>query len=147
MRNINIINISVFSALLVLTLAFATFNVSDASEHGSMKDDSRTIELESLNDSGISGIVKLQPEGDKTKVIVLLKDTPEGVSQPIHIHKGSCSELGAPKYPLNPVKEGKSKTTVDISLNELISGQFAINAHKSKQDIQTYVACGNIEKK
>lgn len=147
MRNINIFTTAIFTSLLIICFVLISFNVSDASEHESMKDDSKTIELSSVNDSGIKGIVKLKPEGEKTRVLVLLKGTPEGVSQPIHIHKGNCNELGAPKYPLNPVKEGKSKTTIDASLNDLISGEFAINAHKSKEEIQNYVACGNIEKK
>ncbi len=147
MRNINNFYTAIFSLLLITCFGLISVNTSIASEHQSLKDDSKTIELTAVNGSGINGIVKLKPEGEKTKVLVLLKGTPEGVSQPIHIHKGSCSELGAPKYPLNPVKGGKSKTTIDASLDKLISGNFAINAHKSKEEIQNYVACGNIEKK
>jgi hypothetical protein len=50
----------------------------------------------------------------------------------------------APKYPLTNLTNGKSDTVVDVSLSDLMSQSFAINAHKSAQDIATYVSCGNI---
>jgi hypothetical protein len=39
---------------------------------------------------------------------------------------------------------GQSVTTVDRPLEELLEGEFAINAHQSAENIQVYVACGNI---
>ena len=33
---------------------------------------------------------------------------------------------------------------VNASLSDLRTGNFSINAHQSQQDINTYVACGNI---
>lgn len=143
MRTINIYTSIIFSALLIAGLAVFTISTSNASEHASMKD-AQVVELESVNDSGVTGVVKLSPEGEKTKVWVKLDGASADVSHPIHIHEGSCDKLGAPKFPLNPVKNGKSTTTVDSRLNDLISGSFAINAHKSKKDIQTYIACGEI---
>ncbi len=39
---------------------------------------------------------------------------------------------------------GVSETTVPTSLAELRSKPYAINVHKSAQEVQVYVACGNI---
>lgn len=144
MRNINILYTTIFTTLLALVLTFFVTAESFAAQDNTANSD-KTIELESRSDSGISGVAKLKPEGNKTTVFVLLEGAADGVTQPIHIHKGSCDDLGPPKYPLNPVKEGQSRTTVDASLEELLSGDLAINAHKSKQEIQEYVACGNLK--
>jgi hypothetical protein len=66
-------------------------------------------------------------------------------SQPVHIHKGTCAQLDPkPAFPLSPVVNGKSETVVNAPLAELEKG-YAINGHKSAQDIKTYVFCGDIK--
>lgn len=96
--------------------------------------------------------------------------TPEGTpaavpALPAHIHEGTCDALGAVAYPLNDVTVPpaadtatpparpamvhaeevlSSVTVVDASLADLLAGQYAINIHRSADDIQTYVACGEI---
>ena len=42
------------------------------------------------------------------------------------------------------MKDGTSTSTVDVKLDDLRNGAFAINVHKSAAEIQTYVACGDI---
>ena len=65
--------------------------------------------------------------------------------QPAHIHPGTCEDLDAtPKYPLKDLMDGRSETTVEASLEDLQSEEFALNVHKSAAEIQTYVACGNL---
>jgi len=39
-----------------------------------------------------------------------------------------------------------SFTHIDANLSELVTGDFAINAHESKENIQNYIACGDIPK-
>jgi Cu/Zn superoxide dismutase len=106
-----------------------------------------TVRLAQQNKSGESGTARLTPEGDKTKVQVNLKGAPKGVSQPAHIHEGSCAKLDPkPKYGLQNVVDGKSTSEVPVSVDALMSGSYAINVHKSADDIKTYVACGAIKK-
>jgi hypothetical protein len=63
----------------------------------------------------------------------------------VHIHKGTCANLDPkPTYPLSPVVNGKSETTVNASLDSLEKGGYAINGHKSAQEAKTYVFCGPI---
>lgn len=78
--------------------------------------------------------------------------------RPIHIHNGTCDQLGDIAYPLNPVEtaegttEGNtnatgvetSVTTVDVALDDLLAQDYAINAHLSDEQIGTYIACGEI---
>jgi hypothetical protein len=104
-----------------------------------------TIKIEAQNDSGESGTATLTPEDGKTKVVIELKNTPAGVAQPAHIHLGTCAKLDkAPKWKLEPVKDGKSTTIVPVSLATIMKDKTAINVHKSAAEIQHYVACGDI---
>ncbi|CAN5698662.1 hypothetical protein BH20ACT11_BH20ACT11_10100 [soil metagenome] len=38
----------------------------------------------------------------------------------------------------------ESTTDVEVTLDELLSGEYAINVHESAENIQNYIACGNI---
>jgi len=81
-------------------------------------------------------------------------------SHPAHIHSGTCANLGDVVAPLTDVtyignNEGRtgaasaipvesSETVVDMPLQDLIDGDYAINIHKSADEIDTYIACGDI---
>lgn len=83
--------------------------------------------------------------------------TAEG-PHPAHIHSGACAELGEVVAPLTDVAvtEGDasgaatahavktSHTVVDMPLQEIIDGGHAINIHKSADEIDDYIACGDI---
>jgi hypothetical protein len=95
-------------------------------------------------------------------VSATVAQTPEsGASDemhPVHIHAGSCAELGDVVVPLADFAfpEGEfagadTATSVKVSLNaldmpveELLAGEFAINVHQSAEAIDTYIACGDI---
>lgn len=107
--------------------------------------DSMTVKLAPENSSGESGTATLTPVGKQTKVVLSITGQPAGVTQPVHIHKGPCDKLNPkPAFPLSPVVNGKSETTVKASLDTLTHGTYAINGHKSVKEIKTYVFCGNI---
>jgi Cu/Zn superoxide dismutase len=104
-----------------------------------------TVKLDAQNNSGQTGTATLTPEGDKTRVAIELSNGPKGVAQPAHIHLGTCDKLDkAPKWKLEAVKDGKSVTTVPASLDTILKDKTAINVHKSANEIQVYVSCGNI---
>ena len=89
-------------------------------------------------------------------------------SHPAHIHTGSCAELDPnPAFPLNSVSLPRgdndevvdagdirgaltvqpvesSESTAEVSLDDLLSSSHAINVHESAENIQTYIACGDI---
>lgn len=106
----------------------------------------QTITLAEENNSGESGIASLSAKGKSVIVTVNLKGTPSGISQPAHIHIGECPGVGEVKYPLTALVNGKSTTTIDVSMEDLITQTpLAINVHKSKTDIKTYVSCGIVD--
>jgi hypothetical protein len=104
-----------------------------------------SIQLNSLNNSGITGTVQLIDKGNQTEVIITETGEPSGASEPAHIHAGQCGpSLGKVVYPLHNVENGTSDTLVNASLASISNGQFAVNVHQSAANISTYVACGNI---
>ena len=110
-----------------------------------------TIQLNEQNSSGQSGTATLTEQNGQLMVSINLSngsDTP----QPAHIHKGTCANLDpVPAIPLQNVVNGTSTTNIDLStnsvaksLNDLMTGQYAINVHKSAAEAKVYVACGDI---
>jgi hypothetical protein len=103
------------------------------------------LELQTLNDSGVTGNVTLTPLSDgRTKVVVVV-DAAGHDDMPAHIHPGTCDELvPQPKYPLQNVLAGRSTTDVPVVLDELLQDTVALNLHASNSDMQTYTACVNL---
>ncbi|MFN8620843.1 MAG: hypothetical protein U0869_08885 [Chloroflexota bacterium] len=84
----------------------------------------------------------------------------ENVDQPhpAHIHDGLCPDPGDIVQPLSDVVVGTDKpvgvasavpvevsaSKVPMSLNDILNGQRSINVHASADDMNTYIACGDI---
>ena len=91
-----------------------------------------------------------------------LAQTPESgdmaVAHPVHIHAGTCDELGEVIVPLADVAYPTGEqmgspdavnatvylNMIDMPLADLLGGQYAVNVHESADDIGTYIACGNL---
>jgi hypothetical protein len=82
---------------------------------------------------------KMQESGSP----MIMKTGPLGA----HIHRGSCpNPQKQPLYPLNPVTNGTSTTTLtSTNLNNLTSGDYTISVHKSAHDTKNPIACGDIK--
>jgi plastocyanin len=87
-------------------------------------------------------------------------------AHPAHIHTGTCAAPGDVVFPLSSVGAGydidgtpsagawtgpesavavdASVTTVQASLADIVSGGHAIVAHESAENIQNYIACGDV---
>ncbi|MDO8522858.1 MAG: DUF4382 domain-containing protein [bacterium] len=125
----------------------------DAKNEGEVK-----LNLSSQNNSGIAGTATLDSEDGKVKVTLKLNEVSTGIvgrlgisvgaTHPAHIHLGSCASIGAVKYPLNSTVDGKSETTINVSLASLKAQMpLAINAHKSPDEPGVYVACADLKLK
>lgn len=104
-----------------------------------------TVTLSEQNTSRESGIATLVEVNGQAVVILALTGAPEDVVQPAHIHVGSCPDVGAVKYPLTFPVNGRSETTLDVTLDQLrLEMPLAINVHKSAQEASVYVSCSNL---
>ena len=108
-----------------------------------------SVNLGPLSSSGESGTATLSDVGgNKTKVVIAVTGQPANVPQPVHVHKGTCAQIDpAPAYGLTTLTDGKSETVIDQPLSSLQRERFAINGHKSAQEANTYVFCGDIPPK
>jgi hypothetical protein len=104
----------------------------------------RTIALQTLNASGVTGTVSFTDVEGRTRVDVTV-DPADNPDMPAHIHPGTCDHLTPqPKFPLENVRAGTSTTVVPASIDELFAGNLAVNIHKSNDDLKTYTACVDI---
>ena len=127
---------------LALGLSLLVLLAGCGSDGGSSE---MTVSLGEQNGSTQSGEATLTAVGDSTTHVVISIRSGGETPQPAHIHKGSCAELDPqPEHPLEDVVDGESSTHLNVSLDELRDGEFAINVHKSAADLETYVACGDI---
>ncbi|MBN4059371.1 hypothetical protein JYT32_00460 [Dehalococcoides mccartyi] len=103
-----------------------------------------TVSLAELNDSGQAGTATLIAVGDKTWVAVNVGAGPLGVSQPIHIHAGSCNALAKIEAALTSVENGRSVTIIDSPIENFLAGDRTINLHRSGSEASVYTSCGDI---
>lgn len=126
-----------FASIIIAVMTGSALAAGDAPA-------SVTVTMAPQNGSNESGTATLTQTGKNVQVVIALQNAP-ATAQPAHIHPGSCAKLNpAPKYPLSNVVNGQSTTTVkNVKLSDLAGG-FAINVHKSADDLKTYVSCGDI---
>lgn len=130
------------STLITLTLGLAIFIAMVGSVSAA---ETLTVQLSPQNNSGQSGTATLTDLGDGTTKVVLNLTDLGATPQPVHIHEGTCATLNPkPMYPLTTMVNGKSETVVKVAMSQLLAQPFAINAHKSAQEVAVYTACGNI---
>ena len=146
-------NRKIWIGLLALATAsgVAFAQDKDAKKSGAKKGGAAktvSVRMAAQNKSKETGTARLTAMGaDKTKVEISLKGAPKGTPQPAHIHEGTCAKLDPkPKWGLENVVDGKSTTEVPVGLAEIQKGTYAVNVHKSADDLKTYVSCGNIRK-
>ena len=139
MRTVMVLTASFAMLLAVVALAGCGGDDDEASSEV-------TVQLNEFESSGQTGTAVLAAEGEQTQVSIHVDDDPVSESQPAHIHEGTCDNLTAePAYGLPNVVDGSSETTVDVSLEALTDGAYAINLHMSDDDLATYTSCGNIQ--
>jgi hypothetical protein len=102
---------------------------------------SRTFVFKPGRDATQPGIVTLTDMGAQTKVTISMQSGGAGVQQPAHIHGGTCPGVGPIDFPLSNVVDGRSETTVNASMAQILSRQRAINVHKSTAESGIYTAC------
>ncbi len=135
-----------FYLLLIVALALSVSSVAFAEESGKMHEAMAELKME--DDSGYHGKAHLKDMGDgTTHVKIELEGMSEGMSMPAHIHMGTRDDYDPkPEYPLNNIENGMSETTVEVSLENLLSEEHVIAVHESEENVGNIVAVGEIEK-
>ena len=90
-----------------------------------------------------TGTLTLTSEGNQTRVQVSVSP-PQAQAQPMHVHKGTCDEVGAIVDILQDVVGNTSETVVGRPLSAIADGTQVVNVHLSASEFATYTACGDI---
>ena len=102
--------------------------------------------LNEVGGSGQSGIAVIGEKDGKILVTLGISGASKDSVEPVHIHTGSCSDLGNVKYPLKDVVGDNSETTLDFGIDKLRNElPLALNVHKSASEQEISVACGDIK--
>ncbi len=103
------------------------------------------INLFEQSNSGQSGLAIIESLNGSTLVTINVTPRGEEVAQPAHVHFNNCADIGGVIYPLNNVIDGFSETELEASLEQILSERpLSINVHKSVEEVDIYVACGDI---
>lgn len=104
-----------------------------------------TLTLSQQNVSSESGTATLTQENGQVKITLNLTGAPQDVTQPAHIHLGTCPDVGEVKYALTSPVNGMSETVLDVTLDQIRSElPLGINVHKSTSEAKVYVSCGDL---
>jgi hypothetical protein len=102
-------------------------------------------------------------------IVAQATPTIEMVARPAHIHAGTCPEVGDVVFPLEDVAPvtamdadaatpeatsqavgitgevlAESTTQVEATLDDILAAEHAINVHESAENIDVYIACGDL---
>jgi hypothetical protein len=105
-------------------------------------DETVEVHLDGQAGSNEPGVVVLTAKGEKTLVVVHMKNPP-GEPQPAHFHTGTCANYTPrPLYPLKSVVHGESTTLLDVPIAKLTGGDLVVNVHKSFEEVAVVASCG-----
>lgn len=138
------------SVLIVGVAAYFLYTAQVAEQEAKIKLARLTadVALAEQSNSKESGTAMLKEVNGKVMVTLNVTGEPKGAIQPAHIHIGACPNPGAIKYPLTNVVDGKSETTLDVTMDKLREElPLAVNVHKSAAQSKVYVSCGNLPTK
>ena len=139
-------------ALLQQSVSFAQQSGDDATPEASPAGDATpspdarrlVVDLTEYNDSGVTGTVTFIDADYRTLVDITIENG--GEDHPAHIHTGSCGSLDPePAFELEDVlADGRSRTYIPITLDDLVNGEYAIDLHLAPDDLGTMIACADI---
>ncbi|MEX2238796.1 MAG: hypothetical protein WEB00_14830 [Dehalococcoidia bacterium] len=105
------------------------------------------IDIEALNESGVSGTATLTDNGDgTTNVVLTIEGDDQATPHPAHIHNAGaeCLEAADIIADLTPVEGGSSETDVDFALADIQASAHVVIIHESVENIGNYIGCAEI---
>jgi hypothetical protein len=129
---------------LLYGFAALVIAAASASAAGANSNLTKVYNIKPMGASSQSGTITFQAMGSKTKVTIMITKERASAYEPAHIHVGGCKNPGAVKFPLTDVVHGYSVTILNVPISEATVAGTSVNIHKSAQQLNIYVACGNI---
>jgi hypothetical protein len=111
---------------------------------GSVGDQEIALRLGERDDSLIDALAILSERDGQTTVTVVARDALGG--EVVVIHEGTCDDASTlPTFLLEDLDvSGRSETTIEVPLSDLRGTAHSIAIHRSAEDYDAVVACGDI---
>jgi hypothetical protein len=111
---------------------------------GTVGDQEIALRLGERDDSLIDALAILSERDGRTTITVVARDALGG--EVVVIHEGTCDDASTlPAFLLEDLDaSGRSETTIDVTLNDLTGTVHSIAIHRSAEDYDNVVACGDI---
>lgn len=104
-----------------------------------------TVKLVDWSETGVTGTAVLTDQGNTSQVVVSIDGPGVVGGHELHIHNGTCGNPGTATYTLNPIDaNGKSTSTINLSVAQLTRGNYFINVHPDEENWDAWMVCGNI---
>lgn len=107
-------------------------------------------DLSQRGGSSVRGSAVARSAVATTGVSVTISRADAGARHPWHIHRGTCGSGGdivgdATAYPVLAVgTNGVASASADITVGLSEDARYYVNIHRSPQDLDTIVACGEL---
>ena len=104
----------------------------------------RIVQLTEVDKSGVSARALVQSAGsNRAQVQIILESKDKAAVYAAALQFGVCEDIGGVAFKLNPVKNGKSKTDIELDYTT-IDRPYAITLSKVA-DGTTVAACGTFD--
>lgn len=94
------------------------------------------------------GRATLRPEDNRSTTVTITMEgaQPPGIeSQPAYVGQGTCGDRRSVAYDLADVVNSQSATTIDVGLDELLSGNYFVTVQfNDDEQVDQVVGCGEI---
>ena len=101
-----------------------------------------TIDMAAQSGSNQTGVAFVERDGVMAIAGVFITPGAEGVTQPAHVHTGTCEAPGPIVQPLASVMNGSSSSFISVFPATDPAQGLIINVHKSEAEAGVYVSCG-----
>lgn len=102
------------------------------------------IHLSPLESSGQTGTAIFTANELSETLIEISVDPPFAEAQPIHLHSGTCADIGPVLHALQNVVRGSSTTVIAEPLHEISTTGAIVNVHESYLNASNYTSCGKL---
>jgi hypothetical protein len=98
----------------------------------------------------IQGGAWMAADGNRTHARIDVSNASPGGEHPWHVHRGRCGSNGqvlgnANDYPLLKIDgDGKASKEAHLDLMLPTYGDYSVNVHASRSNMETIVACSNL---
>ena len=153
MRLLPVLLVAVIASGCVRTSTNPSTGKMDVDVESPMKkgEDWKTDMRSTMSGTPIVGSSTAMVAEGKTTVMIKLMGMQAGTTHPWHVHMGKCASGGpivgsmSDYTPLTVGNDGTAQGSATLSVRLEESSNYHVNVHQSASNMETIIACGNLD--